>query len=307
MKLHEAVRNKNHSLVADILKEHMTGSPFPTVNLNEKDEQGNTGIHLAALANDMLMVQIILAAGPSLDIRNNQEKLANEITTDEEIRQLLIEAELPVAAWNKNLAQVKQLIANGHQPNNCIFVRMGIHNHEIRKVSALTCANFKSLEIKTYLDKVMRLIKDEFGLAEAIKEGDIDIVTALVKFHKHNVNAVMYAGSYSRFNGKTPLAYAITQNQPAIVCRLMELGADKTHFEVTLSAKLSKNNEIRALFDLPPYSSELSEVAPISSQAEKLAQSLIQALGGKTQQIEPTQEQQAREIAKNIAHSLKPM
>lgn len=48
--------------------------PAPNININQQDEFGNTALHIATKANQKEVIRLLLSAGASKSIKNNEGK-----------------------------------------------------------------------------------------------------------------------------------------------------------------------------------------------------------------------------------------
>lgn len=61
-------------------------------DVNAQDDQGNTALHLAALRNDLRMVQLLIEYGANGAISNHQGKRPAQLSSHEDIIWLITEA-----------------------------------------------------------------------------------------------------------------------------------------------------------------------------------------------------------------------
>ncbi len=256
--LHKLVIEKDYEGVLHRLKSTVEGKEIDS-ELNHL-EDGHTPIHLAALAKDLRMIQILLAARPRLDIHDGSDRLPKEVDTTDEIKEILINAELSVAAWYGDLGGAVFLIKKGVHPNTSVRV-IGLHDHTNAEhsftidpsISALIKRENMLSSLIQATNQAWRYRDRDLGLFEAIADNNADAVRGLVNYYGHLVNCSIDGGGSRKWAiaeaGATPLAYSIYKGYLTTIYELLRLGADRTHPAVIRNLEaLPANSSIRSLF-----------------------------------------------------------
>lgn len=83
------------------------------ININERDNDGNTALHLAAINNDIHMIRKLISHGADLNLTNFKNQTIEDIAEGsfkKEVQDLLLEKKYPLhhAAKNGDLAKVRK-------------------------------------------------------------------------------------------------------------------------------------------------------------------------------------------------------
>jgi len=269
--LQDMIRDKDYTALERALENTVSGHEVHD-ELNTTLATGDTLIHLAAASGDTRLLQILLAAGPLLDLRNDQYKLPKEVAKTDDIRQILEDAEIIVAAWNGDIDKVKTLRSQGKSP----YIGITISTSGITmQVSALSCAKFKKYQ--DIIDLLMNQSEFEIPTKPTYIKQDgplyrykqIDLCLAIENNELHRVRQIILDGkksddccmsvNYLDMLSKkyqmtpTPLSLAAARNNASMAKALLQLGADKNDEHALAMAKCSRSDDLRQLFGLPAF------------------------------------------------------
>lgn len=224
------------------------------LELNQRDEQGNTPLHKAVLNQNLVMAQLLIEAGADVNIYNNDsltplllavEKPNLEIVSallkgkadlnaiDSEDRSALLHAierfvnqdKLPTQADYKHINDLIDLLVNAgadltaqsQKGNNALHISMGkypVAHHLLTKAVDLKALNY---EEETVL----------FQAARA-KHNEADTKAMLSELIKRGIDI-----NARNLYGETALQAAIRHENPNALFALLELGADPNVVKAT--------------------------------------------------------------------------
>ncbi len=207
--LHIAVKDKNHTLLSNIL-EHLRPNP------NKQNKSNHTPLHIAINQEDVLSSFLLIIAGADIYIRNANNLSALDLAkkqTNIIIQSLCELIDLSKSKQNKEAQELSPQIQNvinhlfdsGDYFNNKSM--MGFMINFIRKTMA----------DKKQIQEYIKNCELHFDMAAAAKLGDNATITALV------TQGAKVNGKDSK--GKTAIFHAARTNKVATIEHLISLGA----------------------------------------------------------------------------------
>ncbi len=275
--LHELVTQKKYLEMMQKLVKTVNGEA-EYYGLNEQGEDDNTPIHLAARDGDERMIEILLAAGAKLNIKNKEGKFAKDMNADEKSKQKLVNAELAIAAWHGDEKTVEELVRAGRDPADYVHIRFLKSNNreETEITNALEYAQYRNrfrdrtaiITCLTSVNAAWKHRKNKDGLCEAITDKDQDAVRGLVLYFNHRIDSQFSGSGYNRMrfhDTPTPLSFAVSNGHALVVKQLLDLGAAKDTFAIK-AAQASQDKEIRALFSVKEESKDEPKETRLASE-----------------------------------------
>ena len=270
--LFNAIKTKAYYAAAKFLQSAAIGRPEPA-ELNAVDEDGNSPMHHAVLANDFEMVKIIMAAGPDLSIQNKNLKTPLDLAQNQEMTSYLEKAEVCSVAWRGKLEEVRQKLRKDAKSYAIEVRAVSTFGENITSVNAnpFGCAiHQKHAEIVEYIrlhDRCHQYTGDTTGLILAIEDYDCDAIEPLVKLYNLNINTV----NLSDFlNKPTALSSAIAAGSVPMTKLLLSLGAESEEKHAQRELLICNDARIKALFNKPSDLRSIS-VFPVLQKEKEAA------------------------------------
>jgi len=213
--LHEAAANKDVTEKSILQQfDYMPTWNGPYRELDQRDDNGNTPIHIAAKTGNIAAVRAFLTIGANLELKNKDDKTPLDVA-HRSVEKMLNGAPLICAIAQNQRDSVRKYIDEGltnkwaeiysliENKSSPLIVAWFTNNTEIlaellksgaylgAKYIFRTYKNsdlYEMLEKAKVIDRYESYVKDDFGLHDAIVDGSLDAVRACVESGVHHLN-----------------------------------------------------------------------------------------------------------------------